>query len=132
MSLCRKRNNCSNSQTHQICKKLREQPTLRVVNTGKAHFHPFFVDGDSQVTVADILGPAIRYAEDGFPVGPINASSWKPLEKKLRTMQGGRLFLRDDGTTPHAGQVLRNPALAKVYKVYRDKRYNVFGSPVCI
>lgn len=66
--------------------------------------------------MADVLRPAIRYAEDGFPVGPANSVQWKACEKKLETMHGGRAFLRA-GRAPNAGDVLTNVALADVLKV---------------
>ncbi|XP_040067563.2 glutathione hydrolase-like YwrD proenzyme isoform X1 [Ixodes scapularis] len=70
----------------------------------------------ASLTMADILGPAIRYAEDGFPVSPITASVWQRRESKLRAMHGGHTFLRF-GKAPCCGDVLRNHRLANVLKV---------------
>lgn len=68
------------------------------------------------MTVSDVFDPAIRYAERGIPVGVTTATNWKINEKKLRGMPGGRTFLRD-GKTPRAGEIIRNVALANLFKV---------------
>ncbi|EEC11535.1 gamma-glutamyltranspeptidase, putative, partial [Ixodes scapularis] len=71
--------------------------------------------GSKKVTMDDILEPAIRYAESGFPVTPMSAVTWEGLEDKLKAMHGGHTFLRS-GRAPRSGDVLRNLALAKVLK----------------
>lgn len=59
-----------------------------------------------------VLAPAIRLAEDGFPVAPITAYFWvRGLERQLRAAPGG-LELSIDGRAPRPGEVFRNRGLA--------------------
>lgn len=86
----------------------------------KGWFDTVNIFGSKKVTMADILGPAIRYAEDGFPVGPMNADTWQGLEAKLKTMHGGHTFLQS-GKAPCSGDVLTNPALGRVLRVLAQR-----------
>jgi gamma-glutamyltranspeptidase/glutathione hydrolase len=62
-----------------------------------------------------VLAPAIRLAEEGFPVGPMTASGWQGSMGLLRRAPGG-LELTIDGRAPRAGETFRNPGLAKTFK----------------
>ena len=65
------------------------------------------------------LAPAIRYAEDGFPVHPRVAFDWALVEDKLRRT-GADAFL-PGGTTPEAGTIFRQPDLARTLRaIARD------------
>ncbi|KAM7297077.1 glutathione hydrolase-like YwrD proenzyme [Ixodes scapularis] len=89
--------------------------TATVPGAVKGWFDTVELFGSKKVTMADILGPAIRYAEDGFPVGPISAFQWQRHEAMLRDMYGGHSFLRF-GRAPRSGDVLTNQPLANVLK----------------
>ena len=59
-----------------------------------------------------VLAPAIRYAEEGFPVTEIFASYWVSSERFLRTnVEASRVFL-PNGRAPRTGEIFRNPDLA--------------------
>jgi len=59
-----------------------------------------------------ILAPAIRLAEEGFPVAPITAYQWaRAAEQQLRQALGGK-ELTIDGRGPRPGEIFRNPGLA--------------------
>ncbi|MCU0502681.1 MAG: gamma-glutamyltransferase family protein [Anaerolineae bacterium] len=59
-----------------------------------------------------ILAPAIRLAEEGFPVAPIAAYHWsRAAEQPLRQSLGG-LELTIAGRGPRRGEIFRNPGLA--------------------
>jgi gamma-glutamyltranspeptidase/glutathione hydrolase len=59
-----------------------------------------------------VLAPAIRYAEEGFPVSEIFASYWADSVRKLRqNTNAARAFL-PEGRAPHPGEIFRNPDLA--------------------
>jgi len=69
--------------------------------------------GSGEVSWADTLAPAIRYADDGFVVGSFRALVYARHEADLRTNQTvARLFLNPDGTLPQLGDVLRQPVLS--------------------
>jgi gamma-glutamyltranspeptidase / glutathione hydrolase len=60
----------------------------------------------------EVLAPAIRYAEEGFPVSEIFASYWADSAAKLRRdTNAARTFL-PKGRAPRAGELFRNPDLA--------------------
>jgi gamma-glutamyltranspeptidase/glutathione hydrolase len=66
--------------------------------------------------MAQVLVPAIRLAEQGFPVAPLTAYFWqRGAERQLRSAPGG-LELTIDGRAPRAGELFRNPGLARTFR----------------
>jgi len=77
-----------------------------------------------RMTLADVLQPAIRTAEEGYPVTEWIANGWATQVKKLRRapdwqsgdldngpeQPSGHEFLID-GRAPHAGEIMRIPTL---------------------
>lgn len=69
--------------------------------------------GSGNVSWADTLAPAIRYADDGFVIGSFRARVYSRHETDVRANQTvAQLFLNPDGTLPQLGDVLRQPVLA--------------------
>ncbi len=67
------------------------------------------------------LAPAIRAAEEGFPVAPITAYYWaRGGERQLRSALGGGQLLID-GRAPEAGEIFRNPGLARTFRAIADR-----------
>lgn len=65
------------------------------------------------ISLADALAPAIRIAEDGFPVTPVIASEWSDEARKLQRDEGARAtFLVEGARTPRVGEWFRNADLA--------------------
>ena len=62
--------------------------------------------------LAELLAPAIHYANEGFPLGEITALAWAAASGKLTSPSAARTYLLD-GRPPQAGQVFRNPDLAR-------------------
>lgn len=62
----------------------------------------------------EVLQPAIRFAEDGWPVHPKVAWDWKRLEEKLR--KGGSTAFLPNGQAPNAGDIFRQPRLAETLR----------------
>ena len=60
----------------------------------------------------EVLGPAIRYAEEGFPVTEIYSSYWIGSEKKLRKDENATAVFLPQGRAPRTGEIFRNPDLA--------------------
>lgn len=65
---------------------------------------------------AELLEPAIRYAEDGFPVTEIIARDWKGAEPELARIPTSAACFLPGGHAPKAGAVFRNPQLAQSLK----------------
>ncbi len=79
-----------------------------------------------RTSLADVLAPAIRYAEEGFPVTEIFSSYWVESEKKLlRDTNAVRTFLFH-GQAPRPGQIFRNPDLAWSLKQVARHGRNAF------
>lgn len=69
----------------------------------------------------EVLQPAIYYAENGFPVTEIIQGSWDGSEAKLAADPNGReIFLRN-GKAPKVGEVFKNPALARAYRLIAEQ-----------
>ncbi|MDW7994236.1 MAG: gamma-glutamyltransferase [Gemmatales bacterium] len=77
-------------------------------------------------SLAELLEPSIRYAEDGFPVPEVIAGYWRSAEKLLsKTPEASKTFLRD-GQAPRAGELFRNPYLARTYRELAANGREVF------
>ena len=69
------------------------------------------------LSMAEILAPATRLANEGFPVAPITAYSWqRGAQKQLASAPNGH-ELTIDGRGPNAGEIFRNPGLARTFEL---------------
>ena len=64
----------------------------------------------------DLVMPAVRMAEEGFPVPEITAAEWEGSEPLLRADEEATRVYLPGGGAPRAGQVFRNPDLASAYR----------------
>jgi gamma-glutamyltranspeptidase/glutathione hydrolase len=62
--------------------------------------------------MSEVLAPAIRYAEQGFPVTELIAQDWADGERKLRKDANAAATYLPKGRPPGVGEVFRNPDLA--------------------
>ena len=67
-------------------------------------------------SLGDLLEPAIRYAEEGFPVSAFTSHEWRNLEGKLRQNPEAAAGYLVDGRAPASGEVFRQPALARIMR----------------
>jgi gamma-glutamyltranspeptidase/glutathione hydrolase len=81
---------------------------------------PGCVDGWDQLRTrfgtkgwAEILAPAIAYAEIGFPVSEIIAAEWRLAEPDLSAVPTSAACFLPGGHAPESGAVFRNPALVR-------------------
>ena len=74
------------------------------------------VERHGSLPLTEVLAPAIRLAEDGFPVAPITAYFWqRAAERQLRSaLNGGEMTITGRG--PKAGEIFRNPGLARTFQ----------------
>jgi gamma-glutamyltranspeptidase/glutathione hydrolase len=71
------------------------------------------IEKHGSLSMSEILAPAIRLAGEGFPVAPITAHFWAGgVDRQLRSSLNGH-ELTIDGRAPLAGEIFRNPGLAK-------------------
>lgn len=66
--------------------------------------------------ISDVLAPAIRLAEEGFPVAPTTAYFWgRGAEHQLaRSLNGQELTIKGRG--PQVGEIFSNPGLARTFR----------------
>jgi len=84
------------------------------------------VEHHGSLTIAESLAPAVRLAEAGFPVAPITAYFWqRGAEGQLKTALNGREMTLD-GRGPRAGEVFRNPSLARTFRTVAEKGRHAF------
>ena len=78
-----------------------------------------------KLKLSDDLAPAIRYAEEGFPVTELIAYYWAFGPRLYKGLPGAFLetyTLDGKGRTPAKGDIFKNPDLAKTFAVDRRKR----------
>lgn len=68
------------------------------------------------LTLGQALEPAIRIAEEGFPVTPIIARDWGNTADLLRENAGAAATFLPGGKAPAAGEWFRNPDLARTFR----------------
>ena len=65
----------------------------------------------------EILKPAIKYAQDGFPVSPVIAQVWNELVPKLLKHEGAKkTYLINEERAPRAGEIFKQNPLASTFK----------------
>ncbi len=69
-----------------------------------------------RLPLAASLAPAIRLAEEGFPVAPLTAFFWQHSAKGLLNASLNGRELTIDGRGPRAGELFRNPGLARTLR----------------
>jgi gamma-glutamyltranspeptidase/glutathione hydrolase len=76
--------------------------------------------------LTEILVPAIRLAEEGFPVAPLTAHFWaRGAERQLKSAPNGH-ELTLNGRAPKAGELFRNPGLARTFKAVAEGGASAF------
>jgi gamma-glutamyltranspeptidase / glutathione hydrolase len=68
------------------------------------------------ITLAQALAPAIRYADEGYPVTPIIANDWKAEEGVLARDSAAKATFMPGGHAPAAGEWFRNPDYARTLR----------------
>lgn len=67
-----------------------------------------------------ILAPAIRLAEEGFPVAPLTAHFWERGAERQLTVGNRGLDMLIEGRSPKAGERFRNPNLARTFRTIAE------------
>lgn len=84
------------------------------------------------LSLSEALAPAIRLAEEGFPVTPIIAEDWsRQVDKLARDEGASAVYLLDGERAPRPGEWHRNPDLASSLRtVARDGIGAFYGGPL--
>jgi gamma-glutamyltranspeptidase / glutathione hydrolase len=80
-----------------------------------------------RLKLPDLALPAAKLAEEGFALDQPNASALARMAPTLRTVSGPNVaLLKPDGSAFAAGEVLRQPDLAKAYRGIAEKGPDYF------
>jgi gamma-glutamyltranspeptidase/glutathione hydrolase len=75
------------------------------------------IEKHGSLSMREILAPAMRLAEEGFPVGPITSHLWqRNAHNQLKSALNGH-ELTINGRGPRPGEIFRNPGLARTFEV---------------
>lgn len=70
------------------------------------------VEDHGRLSIAEVLEPAARAAEEGFAVESVVAEAWSRSAQRLRAREPAAAAYLREGTAPAAGDIWRLPALA--------------------
>lgn len=84
------------------------------------------IEKHGSLSLTEILAPAIRLADEGFPVAPVTAYFWgRGAERQLKSaLNGSELTI--NGRAPNAGEIFYNKGLAKTFKLIAEKKAEAF------
>ena len=88
-----------------------EDGVLSVTVPGAVHGWVNLIENFGTMALSEILEPAVRYAEDGFPVSEVVSRDWQGQVEKLRRY-GSTGYLTNN-KAPRPGQVFRQRNLAR-------------------
>jgi gamma-glutamyltranspeptidase/glutathione hydrolase len=70
-----------------------------------------------KLPMKDLLAPAIKYAEEGFPVTEVIAHYWAIGGRRLKDEPNFAATYLPGGRAPSTGEIFRNPDLARTYRI---------------
>lgn len=79
-----------------------------------------------KLTFAEVLEPAIHYATEGFPVSEIIAKQWQGTAPLLARFPSSARTYLPEGRAPHAGEVHRQPNLARTLRLLATEGGDAF------
>ena len=74
------------------------------------------VERHGRLRLSEVLAPAIRLAEEGFPVAPNTAYFWGRGSERQRAIALNGHELTIEGRGPQEGEIFRNPGLARTFR----------------
>lgn len=81
--------------------------------------------------LSTLLAPAIRYADEGFPVTEIFSSYWRASTAKLRRDTNATKTYLPNGRAPHTGEIFRNPDVAwSLKQIAKQGRKAFYEGPI--
>ncbi len=79
-----------------------------------------------RLSMKEVLAPAIRYANEGFPVSELIAHYWQRSAKVLGEYPGFSETFLPGGQAPAKGQIFRNPSLANTLSMIAEGGRDAF------
>ena len=78
-------------------------------------------DKFGEITIQEVLDPAIKYAEDGFPVTELVAYYMEVADKNFNKYPNFKETYYVNESTPKKGEIFKNPDLANTFKLIAKK-----------
>lgn len=79
-----------------------------------------------KLPMKDLLAPAIKCAEDGFPVTEVIAHYWEIGGRRLKDEPNFAATYLPGGRAPRKGEIFKNSDLARTYKLLASKGRDAF------
>ncbi len=79
-----------------------------------------------KLTFAELFGPAITYAQEGFPVSPMTAARWRLAESLFAGFPELMRSFFPHGRAPKAGEIFRSPEQAETLAAIAASRGEAF------
>ena len=86
---------------------------------GTVHGWETILNAHGSMPLVEVLKPAIRYAEEGFPVTDFIAYQWSGQQARLSALPSGQEMLLN-GRPPRQGDMIRLPTLAKTLRAVAE------------
>ena len=97
-------------------KEMPQRGIHSVTVPGAVHGWETLLKSQGTKNLKDVLRAAIRYAEEGFPVAELTAEQWHESEARLKADAGATVNYLIGGRTPKAGEIFRNPRMARTLR----------------
>ena len=96
-----------------------------VATPGAVHGWETLLDSCGSMPMSKVLGPAINYAENGYPVSDIISCQWRQQLGKLSTFPSGAEMLHNGGA-PSQGDLMKLPTLAATLRAIAEGGSDAF------
>ncbi|KAB7706521.1 gamma-glutamyltransferase [Bacillus aerolatus] len=106
--------------------KVPETGILSITTPGTVDGWAEVLEKHGTMTFAEVLQPAIEYAEKGFPVSEIIAAQWRRAEPLLKQNKEASEYYLIEGRAPREGEIFKNPKLADTLKAIAEGGRDAF------
>jgi gamma-glutamyltranspeptidase / glutathione hydrolase len=93
---------------------------------GAVHGWSILLTAYGAMPLGKVLQAAIEYSEEGFPVAELTAESWQESEASLKDDEGAAINYLVNGRAPRAGEIFKNPRMAKTLRRIVEEGPDVF------
>jgi gamma-glutamyltranspeptidase / glutathione hydrolase len=107
-------------------KQMPQRGIHSVTVPGAVHGWSALLSAYGTMPLRKVLQAAIQYCEEGFPVAELAAEAWRESEALLKSDEGGSANYLSNGRPPRAGEIFKNPRMAKTLRRIADEGPDVF------
>jgi gamma-glutamyltranspeptidase / glutathione hydrolase len=102
-------------------KQMPQRGIHSVTVPGAVHGWSTLLNPYGTIPLDKVLQAAIRYCEEGFPVAEQAAEAWRESEALLKNDEGSSANYLPNGRLPRAGEIFKNPRIAKTLRRIADE-----------